>query len=287
MFNMNWNKKIETKNFDQKQTFPKPKVIVEKVLGKPMPVGPVKKVETLSQPIEEPKRKISKELYGKIERRNMAILRFILDQKYISKEQLKRRFFSWANEKGNLFTESAVKRFLAEEWVSEKPGTGKHPALLIVTDKGLEKLTQMSQSEKRSAIMTKRIFEPEVAHDLILNDVRISMENKKMVSLWFSEKRLEAEPKMRSLFKDMPDAVVYSASKRGSFLEFENAPKGPGKYKERIEELTKALSDPEIINQGIDEIVFVCRESSSFLMLEKLIQNVKNVRLMKLTEVLG
>ena len=192
-----------------------------------------------------------------------------------------------SDKKGNLFTESAVKRFLAEEWVSEKPGTDKHPALLVVTEKGLKKLSEMSQSEKRSAIMTKRIFEPEVAHDLILNDVRISMENRKMVSLWFSEKRLEAEPKMRSLFKDMPDAVMYSASKRGSFLEFENAPKGPGKYKERMEELTKALSDPEIISQGIDEIVFVCRESSSFLMLEKLIQNVKNVRLMKLTEVLG
>ena len=179
MFNMNWNKKIETKNFEQKQTFPKPKVIVEKVLGKPMPVGPAKKVDTQPQPIEEPKRKISKELYGKIERRNMAILRFILDQKYISKEQLKRRFFSWANEKGNQFTESAVKRFLAEEWVKEREATDKLLALLIVTEKGLKKLSEMSQSEKRSAVLTKRIFEPEVAHDLILNDVRISMEPEK------------------------------------------------------------------------------------------------------------
>jgi|GEM_PF-4706054 len=112
MFNMNWNKKIETKNFDQKQTFPKPKVIVEKVLGKPMHVGPVKKVDTQPQPIEEPKKKLSKELYGKIERRNMAILRFILDQKYISKEQLKRRFFSWANEKVSNFPHIVPPNFL-------------------------------------------------------------------------------------------------------------------------------------------------------------------------------
>lgn len=302
MFNTNWNKKIEVKATEQKQTFPKPKVVAEKVFvkptpkaeksiaeAKPQPIGEPKKLTTelLKEPVVVTKPKLSEELLGKIERRNLAILRFILDQKYVTRDQLTERFFGWSSEKREVYAGSAVKRLLFEELIKERPGSVKSPALLIVTEKGLQRLNSRSQKERRSSLLTTRIFEPEVMHDLLLNDVRIRMEGSGKVKMWMSEKRMGVEPRFQELFKDMPDALVYSSEKRGAFLEYENSPKNPGHYKSRIEEMMKVLSEKDIIGQQIDEVVFVCGDIRAFEMIEKIRAGNERVRVMKITEVMG
>ncbi len=183
---------------------------------------------------------LSTEIAILIEKRNLDIIKFLLEQKYATHEQIQTKFFGFAREKQKAYFESALRKLLALEYISIKERADEKVPLIMATAKGHEFLKERAYGKQIPKLTTK-IFEPEVRHDLILNDLRVQMENQKLVTKWFSEQSLECEGSLLKDMKDLPDALILSPSKKGSFLELEISMKGGPRYAARIEEYKKVL----------------------------------------------
>jgi hypothetical protein len=132
-------------------------------------------------------------------------------------------------------------------------------SLILVTESGRE-LVIKENPDKKVPVVTKNIFQPRVKHDLLLNDLRIRFEELNFLNKWTSEVSLKEVGFFLREFKDLPDAVCKKKNDKSYFLELEVSMKAPSIYKARIEEYLKILEKEEMIDAGIEGVIFFCTQ---------------------------
>ncbi len=233
---------IRTKNL-MKTFNPQPKEIPKTIF-----------IPKVSEVVIKAKQKMSSDLYKLIEKRNQDIIKYILEMKYMRKDQIKTKFFSFAVEKSETFTTSAVIKLKDLKYIHENS-----KGLLMVTGEGEKYLSKIAEGKLLPSVV-KRVFEPEVNHDLKLIDLRIRIEELGMVERWYSENMLKTLPFMMREFKDMPDALMIKKDGRGVFLELEISRKTNQRYMDRIEEYKRVLQASAIKDQKIEGVMFLCTD---------------------------
>jgi hypothetical protein len=178
------------------------------------------------------------------------LLKYTLEMKFISLGQAQRKFLS--QDKDIRLNELLKEGFLkcSDEAIGE--------ASLLVTTQKTYDLLKAEAPDKGLALPVKRIFQPAVNHDLKLVELRMRFEGLNFIEKWFSEQMLEAVPLMKRTFQDLPDAVCRKKNQKSYFLELEISKKGPKAYEERISEYAKVLELPEILEAGIEGVIFLC-----------------------------
>ena len=216
----------------------------------PMKVFAPKSPEVVAQA----KRKMSPDLYRLIEKRNQDIIKYILEMKYMRLEHIQTKFFAFASDKSETFTTSAIGKLKDLKYIHENS-----KGLLMVTGEGEKYLSKFTEGKLLPSVV-KRVFEPEVNHDLKLIELRIRIEELGMVDRWYSENALKSLPFMMKEFKDMPDALLIKKDGRGVFLELEISRKTNQRYLDRIEEYKRVLQTSDIKDQKIEGVMFLCTD---------------------------
>lgn len=190
-----------------------------------------------------------------------GILKFLLDMKYARKSQILRRFGDTDQ------TRTEIGLLLQAGHIKFKDRELTARSLLIPTLEGYHHLAQGAQG-RRLAEPVKRIFDPMVRHDLILNDIRIRFEELNFIKRWNSEEMLRIVPVFANLMRDLPDAMCERSNGNAYFLELEISLKNRKFYEDRIAEYSRILEMNEIKAQGINGVIFLCTDEKVYDMLK-------------------
>lgn len=179
-----------------------------------------------------------------------GILCYVLEMRYLSFEQVQRKF----SFKG---VEEAVRELIKADYLKCKDEVLVFESLLRATSKAQE-LLQRLYPDKKIPQAEKNIFMPRVKHDLLLNDLRIRFEELGFIKKWVSEGQLKELPVFLRAFTELPDAVCVKKNEKSYFLELEVSQKASKQYRERIAEYLKVLEKEEIRKAHIEGVIFFC-----------------------------
>jgi len=147
------------------------------------------------------KRRIKEVAFVAINVRDLILLQFGLEQKFLTLDQIAKMFFPENREVFN-WPMKCVRKLVKEGLLSvEKPGFCK-PALYRVTRKGAALLRRHGQVTGLGAI--EKIDTRSWEHDLWVTDVRIVFSRRLGLQQWKSERVLKQE----NIKKKVPDGIV-------------------------------------------------------------------------------
>lgn len=213
---------------------------------------------------------------GPLDLHTEQLFLYLLEMKYLTLEQIIRKFPEIANlhggkhdeqnlktlsEKDRQFTlvARAIKELCVQGFLKTKDPILNDQSLILATEKSYETLKKENPN-KDIPQPTVKYFPWSVNHDLLLNTLRIRFEEFKFLSRWVSEKTLDEIPFIKQTFQKLPDAVCRKKDEKGYFLELEISKKSSKEYEARIAEYKKILEKDEIKNSGIEGVVFVCTD---------------------------
>jgi hypothetical protein len=199
-------------------------------------------------PQSEVKARASKE---EVFPRESELLTYVLDMRYLSLAQIKKRFE--LNEKAK----PVLEKLVSEGRLKTKDKDWSESTLFVATPKAQE-ILQKENPDKKVPPAEKNIFQPRVNHDLLLNDLRIRFEDLGFISKWVSEKQMKEVSFLLRCFQDFPDALCKKKNDKSYFLELEVSEKGPKQYRERIDSYLDILKKEEIKDAGIEGVIFFC-----------------------------
>lgn len=214
------------------------------------------------------KSNLSAEIYELIEKRNMDILKLLLEMKYLTADQIERKFFSFSTEKAKKYLASCLKKLTDLKLIVKK--TYDKFEIYVPTAVAHQQLCEKADG-KIVTKPTQRVFEPRLNHDLKLTELRFKLEEEKKLRKWYSENMLKEIPKLTQAFSDLPDALLTLSDGTSAFLELEISRKGNQKYTERIEEYKRILADEQIRSQKIQKVQFVCTDIKVYELLKGLL----------------
>jgi hypothetical protein len=180
-----------------------------------------------------------------------ALLLYLLQMKFMTMDQIDRKFFKSQSMAQNF------RSLLAHGFLKTKSEELSSESLIVPTEKAYE-ILKLENPEKEVPQALKRVFEPAVNHDLKLVELRMRFEELNFIKKWHSEKSLAEVPLMNRLFQDLPDAICKKPNDKGYFLELEISKKSPKVYEERIAHYIKVLESREMQEQGIEGVIFLC-----------------------------
>lgn len=182
-----------------------------------------------------------------------ALLRYVLEMRYMSIDQVTRRFYDGGK------VQESLKKLLDLEYLKVRGGEVAMDSLLMVTTQGYAHLVLNLEGTKLPSL-TKNVFQPRVNHDLLLNELRMRFEDLNFISRFYSEAMLKEIPLFLREFKDLPDAVCKKMDDQGYFLELEVSGKAPKQYRERIAGYLRVLQLEEVKKEKITGVIFFCTD---------------------------
>lgn len=189
----------------------------------------------------------------KLERRNMEVTRrdieimqFALEMKFISREDVFEKYFSvQRNKEAARSNRAALERLAILEkagYLKRRQAFSESTIFYLATEKAYIAVNQRYVDEKiPKAIKTidQRIF----LHDKLVLRSRIDFEKQNPGCLWISDRKLRSG--MAAMFNipsaHIPDAIYELPSGERVAFELENAPKGKSAYREKINFFVKLM----------------------------------------------
>ncbi len=184
-------------------------------------------------------------------KKDLAIVLYLLEMKYMTMDQIIRKFFEGAK------VEERLQRLLDEGLIETKDKEMSLSCLMRPSTKGYEEVKKAFPDVK-VPIRERSVFPPRLNHDLMLNDLRIRFEELGFLLNWQSETKLREIPFFLRSFKDLPDALCKKKNDKAYFLELEVAKKNPKLYRDRIKEYLEHLKKKEFIEANIEGVIFFC-----------------------------
>lgn len=181
----------------------------------------------------------------------IEMLKYILEMRYLSLEQVIRRFY----EGGKV--EEMVDKLFNLKYLHCKDQTLTDKSLILVTPKGREVILG-TYKEVPAPQATKYALPGRLNHDMLLNDLRIRFEELNFLKRWVSEMCLKEMPFFLRQFPNMPDALCKKNNDMAYFLELEVSQKSAKEYRERINHYLKSLKLKEVKEAKIEGVIFFC-----------------------------
>lgn len=209
--------------------------------------------------------KVSRMPKMKIRSRDVEILKFLLEMKVSTLEEIHRKFFRetrdgipstsfrWARERLALLIGSGFVR--TETAVIKK-------TLYLGTQRSYLYLKN-SFPEQEFCRPTGDVDKYTLDHDLTLVQVRLDLEKRNEVSGWVSEKHLIDHSQEYSGFTTdfRPDGIYQSVENKKVALELELARKTKKRYQEKIKRYTQMLLCADS-KRPFESVHYICRDKS-------------------------
>jgi hypothetical protein len=183
--------------------------------------------------------------------RDYEVLKYILEQKFLSREQIEKWFYKTNDVLRNRLWELMLSGYLKKEPVALS--SKDH---FLIAGLGLRALAERGVNGIRPA---KSIDIRFYFHDRAVTDIRLLFEDMGLAKDWKSERVLKAE--IGSL-KKIPDGMFLSPAGKRIAFELELAPKENSRYK-------KILAG----YQNVDRVFYVVRGEALFNRLRGLMTN--------------
>lgn len=193
--------------------------------------------------------------------RDYGVLRYILEQKFMSREQIEKWFYKSQDISRNRLWKLIFSKYIKKEHVALS--SKDH---FLITTLGLMALAERGVNSIRPA---KSIDIRFYYHNKTLTDIRLLFENIGLARNWKTERTLKSEGGFEVILKSkgddrikVPDGVFLSPAGKRIAFELELAPKENSRYK-------KILAG----YQNVDRVFYVVRGEALFNRLRGLMTN--------------
>ncbi len=164
-----------------------------------------------------------KEKKTEITERDRRIMRWILEQKFMTEKQIKRLFWKGA-KKDSVESYRRLERLRRAGYLKTNKMLLYRSAVYLVTGKGVEELRRSNQNSGLGEITDANYANHK--HDLAVTDIRILF-HELGVKDWLSERVLAKRGELRH----MPDGMIYHRE-RYVAIEYESTQKSKDRYRE-------------------------------------------------------
>ncbi|WP_413578534.1 replication-relaxation family protein [Bdellovibrio sp. HCB290] len=183
--------------------------------------------------------------------KEMELLKYILEMRYLSLAQVIRRFYD------NGTVEATIQRMFDLKYLYCKDKELSDSSLLLVTQKGRDVLVSQYKEIQAPAV-TRSPMPGRLNHDMLLNDLRIRFEELNFLKRWVSEMCMKEMPFFLRAFADLPDALCKKNNGMAYFLELEVGKKHSKFYRDRIDTYLKVLQMKDTKEAKIEGVIFFC-----------------------------
>lgn len=204
--------------------------------------------------------------------RDLEILRFVLEMKFSSAEQVFTKFFRKTRAKEDARSSAwAVKRLQQLDhagFLKAMHSFSKRIRLFTVTYKGYYAVKQVYSGSflvKPSGFFDQRTY----LHDSSMIELRNLLEIDEHVVSWLSDRLLRSYPELTSGLtgNNVPDAIYTTPGLEKVALELEIAQKGKEKYREKIRRYLSILRSQET-QRPFSKVRFICAKENVRKILE-------------------
>lgn len=192
--------------------------------------------------------------------RDIEILEFANDMKFISAREVHDRFFMSKYEKSPRATSAAINRMVSLKAAGYVESCRSHmmPAVFYrVTTKGVRALEIFKPMREHCPALGS-LDQNTMDHDYRVLQTRVFLEKHNAVTAWVSERQLRTEPSVaRGLKPEFhPDGIMVMPSGERVAFEFENARKSREVYRTKIEKFVDFMRAEG--EKSFTKINFVC-----------------------------
>lgn len=220
-------------------------------------------------------KKSNKDKVIKLNQRDLEILEFVLDMKFVSVNDVYRRFFSitLSGEKAKS-NEWAIRRLQQLEWSGYLKGVfsfSERTKFYLATGKAYQFVSKSKPEEeilKPSAVIDHRTF----THDRYVLEARIILENRKAAECWISDKKLRSSTELSGglTLSNVPDGIYFDLEGKRVALEMELSQKSHKDYLNKIKKYVSMMRSEDRTINVFDRVLYVCakRNAHDFLVKE-------------------
>lgn len=219
--------------------------------------------------ISEPKKDKTKSLMI-VTNRDFEIIKFILEMKYSSVEDIYQRFFK-INFLGmeSLTNRAAYRRLqLLEEngYLISARNFTVNEKIYLATPKSYYLMMNISPSELFISYPLKKIDHRTFDHDHMLVQIRQKLESTEKVTLWMSDRYLKSKTEFNELnsLNIVPDAIYTTTDGQKVALELELTLKSKERYRTKIKSVVEYLRKIEAKPKAFQKVRFLCKTKAIF-----------------------
>lgn len=202
--------------------------------------------------------------------RDFEIIKFILEMKYSSVEDIYYRFFK-INFLGieSLTNRAAYRRLqLLEEngYLTSARNFIVNEKIYLATPKAYYLMLNNSNSDLFISYPLKKIDHRTFDHDHMLVQIRQNLESAEKVSCWMSDRFLKTKPEFNELssLNIVPDAVYTTLEGTKVALELELTQKAKDRYRTKIKSIVEYLRKIESKQKAFQKVRFLCKTKAIY-----------------------
>lgn len=215
---------------------------------------------------EAKKKKVGKVI---LTSRDVDILEFVFDMKFVSVKDVYERFF-----KVTLSGEPAKSMDWAVRRLQQLEKAGYLKGKFSFSERTKYYLGTFKGYYQVSNIYPERVFTKPLAeidhrtfnHDKQMVEARIKLENSRAASSWISDRKLRSSKELAGGLtnSNVPDAIYLGADSKRVSLELEMSVKAKSEYREKIKKYISMLRSKDNGVKVFDKVLYVCARPSSY-----------------------
>lgn len=211
------------------------------------------------------KEEVQKKEGFRITSRDLDILEFILEMKFLTIEDIHSKFFKYTKQGDQSFCLRWARERVANLVKSEFLLAVKnicHKTLYVVTQKGYF-YARNSRTDRYFARPLPSIDGRTYTHDQKIIQIRLYLEEVGLVSNWISERKLSELEEFRKILPTefRPDAIYITPDGKKIAFELEIARKSKERYQQKIKKYIQLIT--EYANAPVfEQVHYVCEKES-------------------------
>lgn len=202
-----------------------------------------------------------------VRERDLEIVRFLLEMKFSTTQQLFERFFKETRTgiSNNMhWCQRRLSQIESLNYIKSIKSFYGGKRLYLPTPNGYYGFINMMRGKfvpKPFGGMDLNTFQ----HDLSLVDLRLEFEKKFKVTNWISDRVLRSDPIYKEVFDldHIPDAIFTTKENKKVALELEISVKGKKKYQEKINSYVRLMRKGES-QSPFEKVIYVCIRENVF-----------------------
>lgn len=211
----------------------------------------------------------------RLTKRDLEVLRFVLEMKFVSIDEIYERFFkvkmNGEISKSNWWARDRVYQLKKQGFLRAVSFYTEARSFYVATSKAYHLLRE-SYSFEQICFPSSSIEIRTFRHDWLVTKCRLELEKKRGISSWVSEKVLKSEEGLLSGLpkKYMPDAIYSNSFGEKVAFELELATKAKARYQQKVRLYSKLMRQNETkSSKGFGKCLYVCQKDSVADLLRK------------------
>lgn len=182
--------------------------------------------------------------------RDLCALRFVLEMKFSTLDDLFQRFYrtndNFGVERGREYLKKRLVQLVGAGYLTTTRAFSEKVRLFLATKKTYRTLKELNP-EKEICFPLEAVDGRTVVHDYYLGKLRVYLEEVQKVTSWTSDRHLKCFPELINGLRGqyVPDAIYTNSENEKVALELELSLKAKSKYKDKIRKYIYLLKSQE------------------------------------------